>query len=134
VTEPLFHVQRGGPAGGPGEHVAVSEPLFQVARGDPTPEELAALTTVLAAKARAAAAARSRRRPAGPPPWGAPAAHHRRALPAPGTGAWRGLWTAAGTRFPPSATLPVGGPRTVGWGSGVPGVARGAVGAGGADA
>jgi hypothetical protein len=69
----------------------VTGPLFHVERGDPTLEELAALTAVLAAKARAAAAARSRRA-AGPPPWGAPAAAHRHPLPAPGPGAWkRGL-------------------------------------------
>jgi hypothetical protein len=71
----------------------VSEPLFHVKRGHPTPEELAALTAVLAAKLRAASAARSRRHSAGPPPWGAPAAAHRRPLPAPGPGAWkRAAW------------------------------------------
>jgi hypothetical protein len=102
VTGPPFHVKRGDPTGGPGEHVAASESLFRVVRGDPTPEELAALGAVLAATARAAAAARSHRGRAGPPPWGAPATHHRRVLPAPGPGAWRGLWTAEGTRFPPS--------------------------------
>jgi Acyl-CoA carboxylase epsilon subunit len=109
----------------------VTEPLFQVVRGDPTPEELAALTAVLAARAHAAEAATSRRH-LGPPPWGTPAAHHRHPLPPPGPGAWRGLWTAAGTEFPPSATLPVGGPFTLGWGSGVAGVARGAEGPGAA--
>jgi Acyl-CoA carboxylase epsilon subunit len=67
----------------------VTAPLFHVKRGHPTPEELAALTTVLAARARAAAAAGSRRRDAGPPAWGSPAAAHRRPLPAPGPGAWR---------------------------------------------
>jgi Acyl-CoA carboxylase epsilon subunit len=74
----------------------VSEPLFHVKRGHPTPEELAALTAVLAAKLRAATAARSRRHSAGPPPWGAPAAAHRRPLPAPGPGAWkRAAWGGA---------------------------------------
>jgi hypothetical protein len=71
----------------------VSEPLFHVKRGHPTPEELAALTAVLAAKLRAAAAAKSRRHSAVPPPWGASAAAHRRPLPAPGPGAWkRAAW------------------------------------------
>ena len=74
----------------------MSEPLFHVKRGHPTPEELAALTAVLAAKLRAATAARSRRHSAGPPPWGAPAAAHRRPLPAPGPGAWkRAAWVGA---------------------------------------
>jgi Acyl-CoA carboxylase epsilon subunit len=110
----------------------VTGPLFHVKRGDPTPEELAALTAVLAAKARAAAAARSRRH-AGPPPWGDPATAHRRPLPAPGPGAWkRGLWTAAGTPFRGSATLPVGAPSTGWWGFRVPG--NGGAGRGGADA
>jgi Acyl-CoA carboxylase epsilon subunit len=67
----------------------VSAPLFHVKRGHPTPQELAALTAVLAAKARAAEAASSRRRAAGPPPWGSPAAAHRQPLPAPGPGAWK---------------------------------------------
>jgi Acyl-CoA carboxylase epsilon subunit len=65
-----------------------TEPLFHVKRGHPTAEELAALTTVLAARVRSAAAARGRRAD-GPPPWGAPAAAHRRPLPAPGPGVWR---------------------------------------------
>jgi acyl-CoA carboxylase epsilon subunit len=67
----------------------VTAPLFHVKRGSPTPAELAALTTVLAAKARAAVAG-SRRRSAGPPAWGSPAAAHRRSLPPPGPGAWKG--------------------------------------------
>jgi hypothetical protein len=66
----------------------MSDPLFHVERGHPTPEELAALTTVLAARARAATTARSRRH-AGPPAWGAPAAAHRHPLPAPGPGSWK---------------------------------------------
>jgi hypothetical protein len=67
----------------------VTGPLFSVVRGDPTAEELAALTAVLAARVQAAAAAREARRQAGPPPWGAPSAAHRRPLPAPGPGAWQ---------------------------------------------
>jgi Acyl-CoA carboxylase epsilon subunit len=111
----------------------VTEPLFHVKRGHPTPEELAALTAVLAARARASAAAR--RRHAAPPPWGDPAAAHRRPLPAPGHGAWKratpehatargwggggqagegqageGLWTAAGTPLAARLRSPSGGP------------------------
>jgi Acyl-CoA carboxylase epsilon subunit len=66
----------------------MSHPLFHVKRGHPTPEELAALTTVLAARVRAATAARSRHH-AGPPAWAAPAAAHRHPLPAPGPGSWK---------------------------------------------
>jgi hypothetical protein len=76
-------------------------PMFHVKRGRPTPEELAALTAVLAAKALASAAAGSRRRAAGPPPWGSPTAAHRQPLPAPGPGAWKragrgGDWAGGG--------------------------------------
>jgi hypothetical protein len=117
----------------------VSDPLFHVKRGHPTPEELAALTAVLAAKTRAAMAARSRQS-AGPPAWGTPAAAHRRPPPPPGPGAWKravrvevghaggvgvghagvGLWT---TEDPPSAVrLPsrIGGPGSRGAGSRAP--------------
>jgi Acyl-CoA carboxylase epsilon subunit len=87
----------------------VTGPLFHVKRGDPTPEELAALTAVLAAKA--AAAARARRRHAGPPRW-----------------AGLGLWTAAGT--PPAARLR----SPTGWGSRAPGVGWGPANPGGGDA
>jgi hypothetical protein len=141
----------------------VSELLFHVKRGHPTPEELAALTAVLAAKLRVAAAARSRRHSASPPPWGAPAAAHRRPLPAPGPGAWKraawvgvvggvgdevdpaggGLWTAARPVSRGPLGSPSGGAGTRGRGSRAPGVAgtAGGVGiavgpgtAGGADA
>jgi acyl-CoA carboxylase epsilon subunit len=75
-------------------------PMFHVKRGHPTPEELAALTAVLAAKALALAAAGSRRA-AGPTPWGSPTAAHRQPLPAPGPGAWKragrgGDWAGGG--------------------------------------
>ncbi|HET9560231.1 MAG TPA: acyl-CoA carboxylase epsilon subunit [Actinomycetota bacterium] len=77
----------------------MSAPMFHVKRGDPSPEELAALTAVLAIKAGSAAAARTRHRQTGPPPWGAPTAAHRLPLPPPGPGAWkRGLWTATDPR------------------------------------
>jgi Acyl-CoA carboxylase epsilon subunit len=105
----------------------VTESLFHLQRGHPTPEELAALTAVLAARARASAAARGRH--AAPPPWGDPAAAHRRPLPAPGPGAWKrattedatgrgwvgggqageGLWTAAGTPLAARLRPPSGG-------------------------
>jgi hypothetical protein len=75
----------------------VSEPLFRVVRGDPGPDELAALTAVLAVRARAAAAAASSRRHAGPPPWGAPAATLRRPLPVPAPGAWKRADARTGT-------------------------------------
>jgi acyl-CoA carboxylase epsilon subunit len=60
-------------------------PLLRVVRGEPTPAELAALVSVLAARRVAAA------RAGGAPPrsaWGAPAALVRRAI-APGPSAWR---------------------------------------------
>jgi hypothetical protein len=125
----------------------MSDPLFHVKRGHPTPEELAALTAVVAAKTRAATAARSRHS-TGPPAWGSPAAAHRQPLPPPGPGAWKravregvgpaggvgmghaggvavghaggGLWT---TEDPPSAVgLPsrIGGPGNRGSGSRAP--------------
>ena len=57
-------------------------PLLRVVRGDPTPEELAALVTVLSARPA----------PAAPPVrrsvWGNPARRVRRPL-RPGPGAWR---------------------------------------------
>jgi hypothetical protein len=86
----------------------VSEPLFHVKPGHPTPEELAALTAVLAAKLRAATAARSRHHPAGPSPWGDPAAAHRRPLPAPGPGAWKRAVGDTGTAMD-RGTAPRGG-------------------------
>jgi Acyl-CoA carboxylase epsilon subunit len=97
----------------------VSAPLFHVQRGHPNPEELAALTAVLAAKARAAAA-RSRR-PSAPPRWGAPSAAHRRPLPPPGPGAWkRGLWTTGADCSAVGLPSRFGGPGISGWGSGAP--------------
>jgi hypothetical protein len=57
--------------------------LFRVVKGDPTPEELAALTVVLAAASGGEAPAPKRRSL-----WGQPAAGIRRPLQ-PGPGAWR---------------------------------------------
>jgi hypothetical protein len=119
----------------------VTGPLFHVKRGDPTPEELAALTAVLAAKARAATAARSRHRPAGPPPWGSPdpsggagphylpagplwgspAAAHRQPLPPPGPGAWNRAARAEVGQAGGGGVVGAGGPGTGGWGLGGPG-------------
>ncbi len=64
----------------------MTERFLQVVRGDPTPEELAALVTVLTARARASreAAEPEQRRSA----WSAPARRLRRALPH-GPDAWR---------------------------------------------
>jgi hypothetical protein len=62
-------------------------PLLRIVKGDPTPEQVAALVTVVSAMAAGAAEAASRReRPA--PAW---AAHHRKHRPPhrPGPGAWR---------------------------------------------
>ncbi|GLY89238.1 acyl-CoA carboxylase subunit epsilon [Actinoallomurus iriomotensis] len=60
-------------------------PFLQVVRGDPTPEELAAVVTVLTARARAATP------PPAPRPrsaWADPTRRLRRTLPH-GPGAWR---------------------------------------------
>jgi hypothetical protein len=106
----------------------VSAPLFHVKRGHPSPEELAAVTTVLTALTRAAAAGSSRAR-AGPPRWGDPAAAHRRPFPPPGPGVWvatgrlgtaGGLWTAAGPMPQGPLRSPSGGPSAGAWGSRVP--------------
>jgi Acyl-CoA carboxylase epsilon subunit len=87
----------------------MSAPMFHVKRGHPTPEELAALTAVLAMKAGAAAAARTRHRHTGPPPWGTPIAAHRLPLPPPGPGAWKGgLWTAPDPRPAVRSRSPIG--------------------------
>jgi hypothetical protein len=87
----------------------MSAPMFHVKRGHPTPEELAALTAVLAMKAGAAAAARTRHRHTGPPPWGTPTAAHRLPLPPPGPGAWKGgLWTAPDPRPAVRSRSPIG--------------------------
>jgi hypothetical protein len=59
--------------------------FLQVVRGDPTPEEIAALVTVLTARARETAKpGPSQRRSA----WAAPSRRLRRPLPH-GPGAWR---------------------------------------------
>ncbi|MGY1708178.1 acyl-CoA carboxylase subunit epsilon [Geodermatophilus sp. SYSU D00758] len=59
-------------------------PLLRVVRGEPSAEELAALTVVVAALARP----RPRRRPAPVGAWGWAGHAHRRALHA-GPGGWR---------------------------------------------
>ena len=60
-------------------------PLLRVVRGEPTPEELAALTVVVAASAKP----RSRRRPTPVGSWASHADRLRRPLQ-PGPGGWRG--------------------------------------------
>jgi hypothetical protein len=60
-------------------------PLLRVVRGEPTAEELAALTVVVAALARRRG---PRRRPVPMSGWGSPARSHRRPLPA-GPGGWQ---------------------------------------------
>jgi hypothetical protein len=70
-----------GPDPAPGEPAA---PLLRVVRGNPTDEELAALTVVVAALSRA-----RRPRPVTPVgAWASPADRHRRPL-RPGPGGWR---------------------------------------------
>jgi hypothetical protein len=61
-----------------------ARPLLRVVKGDPTPEELAALVTVMAGRRAGAAGPPPRRRPR----WGHPAYAHRREHRA-GAGAWR---------------------------------------------
>jgi hypothetical protein len=69
----------------------MSERFLQVVRGDPTPEEVAALVTVLTARARAAAAGgRPRPRPRRSD-WADPSRRLRRTLPH-GPGAWRSTY------------------------------------------
>ncbi len=66
---------------------AVEPPLLRIVKGDPTPEEVAALVSVVSAMAAGAqAASAGRARPA--PEW---ASHRRRLRGAhrPGPGAWR---------------------------------------------
>lgn len=58
-------------------------PVLRVVKGDPTPEELAALVTVLASLGGPAAPPARRT-----PSWNAPRRLHRPAHP-PGPGAWR---------------------------------------------
>ncbi len=60
-------------------------PLLRVVRGEPTDEELAALTVVVAALA---VRERPRRRPVPVGAWASPADAHRRPL-RPGAGGWR---------------------------------------------
>jgi hypothetical protein len=70
--------------------------LLRVVRGEPTPDELAALVTVVAARAASRRPASARR-----PAWGDPALALRR-IPVPGPDAWRrstlvpGIRTGAG--------------------------------------
>jgi hypothetical protein len=59
-------------------------PLLRVVRGEPTAEELAALTVVVAALSQK----RARRRPTPVGGWADPADGHRRQLPS-GPGGWR---------------------------------------------
>jgi len=69
------------------EDQAQPEPLLRIVKGDPTPEEVAALVTVVSAMAAGAAeAAANRKLPK--PEW---SAHHRklRASHRHGAGAWR---------------------------------------------
>jgi hypothetical protein len=76
-----------GPGGSGGDGRAASGPVLRVIRGDASPEELAALVSVLGAAARTARPA-----PAGPEPtlsrW-ADRARLLRRIPSPGPGAWR---------------------------------------------
>ncbi|WP_245820848.1 acyl-CoA carboxylase subunit epsilon [Geodermatophilus pulveris] len=69
------------PAGGGGQGVL----RLRVVRGEPTAEELAALTVVVAALAQRR---RPRRRPAPVGAWASPADTHRRPLQV-GPGGWR---------------------------------------------
>ena len=69
------------------EDQAQPEPLLRIVKGDPTPEEVAALVSVVAAMSAAAAEAAAKDK-APKPEW---SAHHRK-LRAPhrhGAGAWR---------------------------------------------
>ncbi|WNV74822.1 acyl-CoA carboxylase subunit epsilon [Geodermatophilus sp. DSM 44513] len=80
---------RGDPPGPhssrPHDELASAPPLLRVVRGEPTAEELAALTVVVAALAQRR---RPRRRPAPVGAWSWPADGHRRPLQ-PGPGGWR---------------------------------------------
>jgi hypothetical protein len=63
----------------------LARPALRVVRGDPTPEELAALTALLAATSESSGGARSRVRRGG---WNDPGWQHVSA-PLPGPNAWR---------------------------------------------
>lgn len=73
--------------GTPSATTRSEEPFLRVVSGNPTPEEIAALVTVLAAAAGAHDAAE---KPA-VSGWGSPAAMHRAPMPAPGPDAWTQL-------------------------------------------
>jgi hypothetical protein len=66
------------------------QPLLRVVKGEPTAEELAALTVVVAALSQR----RSRRRPTPVGAWASYADGHRRALQ-PGPGGWRAAGRSA---------------------------------------
>jgi hypothetical protein len=66
------------------EQTEPQQPLLRVVRGEPTAEELAALTVVVAALSQR----RPRRRPTPVGAWASPADSHRRVLRA-GPGGWR---------------------------------------------
>jgi hypothetical protein len=67
-----------------------TRPLLRIVRGDPTPEEIAALTVVVATLSQG----RSRRRPTPVGAWASYAGGHRRALQ-PGPGGWRAAGRSA---------------------------------------
>lgn len=64
------------------------QPLLRVVSGNPTPEELAALVTVIAAASASASGDVDEPALDG---WGSPTAMHRAPMPAPGPDAWRQL-------------------------------------------
>ncbi|MEI2728712.1 MAG: acyl-CoA carboxylase subunit epsilon [Candidatus Nanopelagicales bacterium] len=71
------------------EAAPAPQPLLRVVSGNPTPEELAAVVTVIAVAAAASGEPASD--PSTPSGWGAPASMHRQPMPAPGPGAWAQL-------------------------------------------
>lgn len=74
--------------GEPGEPASDGRPFLRVVRGNPTTEELAAITIVLAARARAAAAQSAVSTPAASSVWSARSRLLREPV-APGPGGWR---------------------------------------------
>lgn len=66
-----------------------ARPILRVMSGNPTPEELAAIVTVVAVAASSAAETGEPTQAASG--WGAPTAMHRQPMPAPGPGAWAQL-------------------------------------------